>query len=93
MNKNWGIKRVCLGCATRFYDFNKSPIICPNCNVVFDPDYLSKRKKTKHIQEKNENIDDIDDIMDEDPIEENGEDLDDLDETDGDISLEVPTKG
>lgn len=26
-----GSKRKCASCATLFYDFNKNPIICPNC--------------------------------------------------------------
>ncbi len=30
-----GLKRVCASCATRFYDFNKSPIVCPKCNTEF----------------------------------------------------------
>ncbi len=30
-----GLKRVCASCATRFYDFNKSPIICPKCKAEF----------------------------------------------------------
>lgn len=30
-----GLKRVCASCATRFYDFNKSPIICPKCSAEF----------------------------------------------------------
>ena len=47
MNKeDWGIKRVCLRCGSRFYDLNKSPILCPNCGEEFDVEYLIK-KKTK----------------------------------------------
>lgn len=30
-----GLKRVCAGCQTKFYDFNKSPIICPKCKNEF----------------------------------------------------------
>jgi uncharacterized protein (TIGR02300 family) len=88
MNKDqWGIKRVCLSCATRFYDFNKSPILCPICNSVFDPEYLTKRK-SKIPQEKNANTDEITaDEMDEGLIEDEGGSLDELDESDGDISL------
>lgn len=50
--KDWGIKRVCLGCNARFYDFNKFPIICPACGMEHDAEYLSKRK-SKPISEKN----------------------------------------
>jgi uncharacterized protein (TIGR02300 family) len=82
---DWGIKRVCLSCGTRFYDFNKSPIICPTCGAVFDPEYLLKRK-TKNSQEKSDDIiDDIDTVVEDgDLIDESGDDLED---TDDDIVL------
>ncbi|MDR0678371.1 MAG: FYDLN acid domain-containing protein [Holosporaceae bacterium] len=84
MDRNdWGIKRICLGCSTRFYDFNKSPIVCPLCNAVFDPDYLSKRK-TKNFQEKTDDVIgdigvvvDSDDLIDE-HVEDLGDDGDDI---------------
>lgn len=28
-----GLKRVCIDCRTPFYDFNKRPIICPQCQA------------------------------------------------------------
>ena len=67
----WGKKRICLACNTKYYDFNKSPIICPSCGSVFDPDiYLKSRKgknlSTKVVSEKKQNMSDdmtnIDDI-------------------------------
>jgi uncharacterized protein (TIGR02300 family) len=30
-----GSKRQCLSCASKFYDLNKAPIICPKCGAVF----------------------------------------------------------
>jgi uncharacterized protein (TIGR02300 family) len=30
-----GTKRICSGCAAKFYDLAKSPIICPTCETVF----------------------------------------------------------
>ena len=68
----WGRKRTCQVCGKKFYDLNKSPIICPCPETVeFDPDlYLKSRKgkilSTKAVSEKNQNmsedISDIDDI-------------------------------
>ena len=67
----WGKKRICLACNTKYYDLNKSPIICPSCGSEFDPDiYLKSRKgknlSTKAVSEKNQNmsedISNIDDI-------------------------------
>ena len=33
----WGLKRTCRECGKRFYDFRRSPIVCPGCQAVFDP--------------------------------------------------------
>lgn len=30
-----GIKRICSGCAAKFYDLSKNPIVCPTCETVF----------------------------------------------------------
>ena len=30
-----GTKRLCAGCNAKFYDLNKSPIVCPTCEAVF----------------------------------------------------------
>ena len=27
----WGTKRVCGSCGTRFYDLNREPVACPKC--------------------------------------------------------------
>ena len=68
----WGKKRICLACNTKYYDLNKSPIICPSCGSEFDPDIYIKNRKVKilsttAVSEKNQNmsedisgIDDID---------------------------------
>ena len=69
----WGIKRTCQVCGKKFYDLNKSPIICPCPEAVeFDPDlYLKSRKgknlSTKAVSEKNQNMsEDISNIDDTD---------------------------
>ena len=79
MNKeSWGIKRICLCCGTRFYDLNKSPILCPNCGEEFDPEYLMK-KKSKLDQEK-----EVDAVIDDvDLLETDDEDID----SEEDVSL------
>jgi uncharacterized protein (TIGR02300 family) len=30
-----GTKRQCLSCATKFYDLNRDPILCPSCGTQF----------------------------------------------------------
>jgi uncharacterized protein (TIGR02300 family) len=75
MNKEaWGIKRVCLQCGTRFYDLNKSPILCPNCGEEFDPDYMTKKKsKLEEDKEVVEAIDEVDLIEDDEDIDSNSD--------------------
>ena len=46
-NPGLGIKRHCLNCGARFYDLKKSPIVCPKCSTVFDPDAIFKTKKSR----------------------------------------------
>ncbi len=67
----WGRKRTCLACNTKYYDFNKSPIICPSCGIEFDPDIYLKSKKGKnsstklvpeHNQTMSEEVSNLDDI-------------------------------
>ena len=67
----WGKKRICSSCNTRYYDLNKSPIICPSCGAEFDPNDYLKTRKGKSVSSKTslendndltkdiENIDDI----------------------------------
>ena len=67
----WGKKRICTSCGTKYYDFSKFPIICPSCGTEFDQDLLLKGRKGKNAStietsENNENISEdmsnIDDI-------------------------------
>ncbi|MDA1307991.1 MAG: TIGR02300 family protein [Proteobacteria bacterium] len=43
----WGIKRVCQSCAVLFYDFFKSPIVCPKCSATFDPEAVLKSRRNR----------------------------------------------
>ena len=76
----WGKKRICLACNTKYYDLNKSPIICPSCGSEFDPDiYLKSRKgknlsakvvseKKQNMSEDMSNIDDIETDTDDEVV-------------------------
>ena len=88
----WGKKRICLACNTKYYDFNKSPIICPSCGSEFDPDiYLKSRKgknlSTKVVSEKNQNM--SEDMTNIDDIE---TDTDDEVVSDDDQLLDISTE-
>jgi len=40
-----GLKRTCLSCGMRFYDFNRTPIICPGCQTEFDPEAVIRSRR------------------------------------------------
>jgi uncharacterized protein (TIGR02300 family) len=42
-----GLKRTCLSCDMRFYDFKRRPIVCPGCGTEFDPENLLKGRKSR----------------------------------------------
>ncbi len=89
----WGRKRTCQICGKKFYDLNKSPIICPCPEAVeFDPDLYLKSKKgknvsTKAVSEKNQNM--SEDISNIDDIE---NDTDDQVVSDDDPLLDINTE-
>ena len=68
-----GTKRACLACGMRFYDFSRSPIICPGCGAEFDPENIIKSRKGRSAV-KSAARDDSD-VADDDQME--GDDNDD----------------
>ena len=43
----WGQKRACPGCGSRFYDLMRNPITCPNCGAKVDPTAYSKTRRSR----------------------------------------------
>ncbi|MDB5662799.1 MAG: hypothetical protein JWM38_1644 [Sphingomonas bacterium] len=42
----WGTKRTCPKCGTRFYDLEKiDPVTCVECGAAFEPDTVLKSKQ------------------------------------------------
>ncbi|VVT07792.1 conserved hypothetical protein [Sphingomonas sp. EC-HK361] len=42
----WGTKRTCPKCATRFYDLEKDdPVTCINCGYAWEPEPILKSKQ------------------------------------------------
>ncbi|ADE39492.1 TIGR02300 family protein [Candidatus Puniceispirillum marinum] len=76
-----GIKRACLSCGMKFYDFKRTPIICPGCSTEFSiENLLTSRKgrsavksaasrvqtaKLDDVEDQDENIHDDDEDGDE----------------------------
>lgn len=74
---NKGIKRLCMSCSTKFYDFNKSPIKCPNCGAEFLGYAKAKAKRGRPANdEKNAKAKAAEEEVLEDDDEENLEDSD-----------------
>ena len=43
----WGTKRICPSCGTRYYDLLRDPIVCPKCSTPFDPEAFLKSRRTR----------------------------------------------
>ena len=50
----WGIKRTG-PCGTKFYDFNKNPIICPGCGGEVITNKVKTKIKKNEVEEKLKN--------------------------------------
>jgi uncharacterized protein (TIGR02300 family) len=93
----WGTKRTCPKCATRFYDLGKDdPVTCINCGTAWEPEPILKSKQPlpfEAVKQDAPEKSDADLGADEDlDIEEEGEPSPD-DEVDlgGDDDLGVET--
>ncbi len=76
-----GLKRICAGCGTRFYDLNKRPIACPSCSTEFTGEIKVKTRRGRvaaategQVEEKtakaaaNDDDTEDDDIIAEDDV-------------------------
>ena len=51
----WGTKRTCPKCATRFYDLEKDdPVTCINCGYAWEPEPVLKSKVKTWLVQKDE---------------------------------------
>ena len=99
-----GMKRICPGCSTRFYDFNKRPIVCPNCKIEFTGEIKVKIRRSRSaaaeaIEDQTDDVpvadkdeDDAllenDDVVSLDDVEED-DDVEDEDDDMADPDLEI----
>ncbi len=65
----WGVKRACLACGTRFYDMQKEPILCPSCGTKFDVESIFRPRRARAPVEEPV-------AKPEKPAAANGEDID-----------------
>jgi uncharacterized protein (TIGR02300 family) len=92
----WGTKRLCPHCGSRFYDLQRDPMTCPECSHSFTADSLIAGRGRALIAEKvavKERDLDLDDLADEADIDAEGGDVEldeDLleDDEDDNVSLD-----
>ena len=64
----WGVKRLCGSCATRFYDLGKEEAECPNCGAAYVSALaMAERAKASKATAADEDDDDV--VDDEDELE------------------------
>jgi len=88
-----GIKRLCGSCGMRFYDFKRSPIICPGCSAEFDPNHIVKSGKSRPASKASEKAaalddDDVLDIIDDDDFDDQADANDKADNDDDDLDFD-----
>ena len=80
----WGIKRTCQVCGKKYYDLNKSPIICPCPEAVeFDPNHYLRTRKVKSVPLKS-SVENDNDLT---------EDIENIDDVEIDTDVEVVSDG
>ena len=47
MKREWGTKRTCPSCSTRFYDLGREPIACPKCHATYSPEDCLKNRRVR----------------------------------------------
>ena len=70
-----GLKRTCLSCGMRFYDFKRRPIVCPGCGTEFDPENLLKGRKSRAAPKSTKKANVSDDAADLEETEFDDEDV------------------
>ena len=48
----WGVKRTCFSCSTRFYDLRKMQPVCPKCASVLELAVPQKSRRGKNMESK-----------------------------------------
>lgn len=87
----WGQKRICPSCNSRYYDMKKNPPVCPSCGTAFDPEVLLRARRSRASDKKAAAAPQPEDIIEEIPATgEEGEDtvIEDAEELGEDDAVE-----
>ncbi|PTX54555.1 uncharacterized protein (TIGR02300 family) [Litoreibacter ponti] len=83
--EEWGVKRVCPSCSTRFYDLQNDPMTCPSCAHEFTLESLTGTKSRTMQADKA-------DAQNKEAVAEEADEVvleDDEDEVDADLGDDV----
>ena len=77
----WGVKRICPTCSTRFYDLRTDPMTCPNCGATFTVESLTavkaKALRPEKVKPEPVDLEDLPEIEADEEALETDDDLDD----------------
>ena len=45
----WGTKRICPSCGTRYYDLMREQVVCPKCSTPYDPEAFLKARRSRPV--------------------------------------------
>jgi len=45
----WGTKRICPSCGTRYYDLMREQIVCPKCSTPYDPEAFLRARRARPV--------------------------------------------
>jgi uncharacterized protein (TIGR02300 family) len=45
----WGTKRICPSCGTRYYDLLRQQVVCPKCSTPYDPEAFLKARRARPV--------------------------------------------
>ena len=72
----WGIKRICQKCHTKYYDMQKEPIVCPKCGTGFQLEFLKSRDDVRGgLKDDDLVVDEVLDVAEDDDFD--AEDIED----------------
>lgn len=94
--EEWGVKRLCPHCASRFYDLRRDPMTCPECGHSFTAESLQAGRGRAIIAERSATKErelELDDLAEDEVLDDEGGDAeldDDLleDDEDDNVSLD-----
>jgi uncharacterized protein (TIGR02300 family) len=90
----WGTKRICPSCGTRYYDMKKKTPVCPSCNTAYDAELVMKSRrgrvaaKAVVAEAPEEIIDAIPEVADEEADDALIEDAEELSDDGEEIAVE-----